>query len=212
MKRGSFTVFGIAVAGLLMLSLGAASAQYVVYAAKEGVVLFSKSPERVFTLEVPGKKVVPMGGAQETPRFLSDGRFLQVTVVTLKEMGGDAGMDDKALLRLQLKYDADYYKRPVADFHTEELRLKDGRDALLWDYTPEVQNVTAPRQLNLTFRSGDYVVVLGSALVTKAQGMDEMKAFLISVADSFKKYDGMVELKFLDDGSYTAVPVGAARP
>lgn len=149
-----------------------------------------------------------MGGAQETPRFLSDGRFLQVTVATLKEMGGGAAMDDKAVLRLQLKYDADFFKQPLSNIHTEELRLKDGREALLWDYTPELGNGAAPQQLNLTFRSGDYVVVLSSALVTKAQGVKEVRDFLMSVADSFRKYDGAVELKFSEDGSFTAGPVG----
>jgi hypothetical protein len=171
------------IALILLASTTPLLAQYEFRKSADGLFMVSNVPGRRFTLDVPGKQVTPYGAKTQSHPFLSvDGVFLQILSVPLAEFNGDSRAGDETVLRQQMHYEANYWKVPLSqiDSHTRKVG---GRTTLLWSYTPGF----GPRrvqQIFLTLRSGDYVVVLGSA-VQPRQKKTSIESLLRRVAASF---------------------------
>ena len=141
-----------------------------------------KFRERKYSVDVPGSKIVPYGLKQAAHPFLAaDNRLLQIMSVPLAEFHADPKASDEAILRQQMKYETNYTGVPVSAMKAQTQKLVDGRTALLWSFDPGTE---IKRQVNLTFRSGNYVVVLVGA-VDNTHSFADIERFLTRIANSF---------------------------
>ena len=171
------------IAFLLLVSATPIFAQYEMRKSSDGVLVVSKVSGRTYTLDVPGKTIVPYGEKQaDHPYLTADGTFLQILSVPLAEFKCDVSAGDEAVLRQQMQYEASYYKVPLAsiDSHTRKVG---SRSALVWSFMPTL-GPRPVRQIFLTFRAGSYVVVIGSS-VERGQSKSSIESLLARVAASF---------------------------
>jgi hypothetical protein len=158
-------------------------AQYEMRKSADGILLVSQARGRTYTLDIPGKTIVPYGDQQADHPYLTvDGVFLQVLSVPLAEFKADANASDEAVLRQQMQYEATYYKVPVSQIESHTRKVA-GRTTLAWSFMPTVGPLPV-RQVFLTFRSGSYVVVIGSS-VERGQGKSSIESLLARIASSF---------------------------
>ena len=169
---------------LILLSIASPLfAQYEVRKSADGVLLASQVSGRKYTLNIPGKSIMPYGAQQaDHPYFTVDGIFLQVLSVPLAEFHTDGTAGDEAVLRQQMQYEGGYYKVPPQQIDSHTRRVG-GRTALVWSFMPTF-GPRPVRQVDLTFRSGSYIVVLGSS-VERGQSKSQIESFLARVASSF---------------------------
>ena len=171
---------------LVLLFLASSSslfAQYELRKTADGVSLESQLKGRRYIVNIPAKTVVPYGVQQAShPHLMVDGVYLQMLSVPLAEFKGDAAASDEAVLRQQMQYEANFQKVPLSSIRARTRKLPKGRVALVWSFKP----AAAPtRQVFLTIRAGNYVVVLGSA-VQPSQSEPQIERFLARIADSFR--------------------------
>ena len=172
------------IAFLLFLTFASSvSAQYELRKSATGFSLESQVKGRRYIVEIPGKTVVPYGVEQANhPYLMVDGIFLQMLSVPLAEFKADAAASDEAVLRRQMQYEAAFQKVPLASIRARTRKLTKGRTALMWSF----KHSAAPsRQVFLTIRAGNYVVVLGSA-VQRGQSEAQIEEFLARIAGSFR--------------------------
>jgi hypothetical protein len=158
-------------------------AQYEMRKSSDGVLVVSKVSDRTYTLNVPGKTIVPYGEKQaDHPYLTADGTFIQILSVPLAEFKADASAGDEAVLRKQMQYEANYYKVVLTsiDSHTRKVG---GRTALVWSFMPTF-GPRPVRQVFLTFRAGSYVVVIGSS-VERGATKSSIESLLARIAASF---------------------------
>ncbi len=146
------------------------------------MLVVSNVPGRKFSVDVPGSQIVPYGLKQADHPFLTaDNRILQIISVPLAEFRADPKASDEIVLRKQMEYETNFIRVPLSAVRTQGLRLVAGRTALLWSFAPGTQ---IKRQVNLTFRSGSYVVALVGA-VDGAHSAADIEGFLTRIANSF---------------------------
>ena len=158
-------------------------AQYEMRKSSDGVLIVSNVFGRTYTLDVPGRTIVPYGKNEADHPYLNiDGTFLQILSVPLVQFDADASAGDEAVLRQQMKYEANNYDVPLAsiDSHTREVG---GRTALIWSFLP-TSGPHPVRQIFHTFRAGGYVVVIGSS-IDREQDKSSVESLLARIAGSF---------------------------
>ena len=101
--------------------------------------------------------------------------------VLLAEFRADPKASDDAILGQQMQYEINYTRVPPSAVKTQPRKLASGRAALLWSFSPGTQ---IKRQVNLTFRSGSYVLVLVGA-VDDTHSAADVERFLTRIANSF---------------------------
>jgi hypothetical protein len=159
-----------------------ADAQYSLIKSADGVLVVSEVPGRKFSVDVPGLEIVPYGLKQaDHPYLTADSRLLQIMSVPLAEFRADAKASDDVILRRQMEYETNYTRVPISAVKAQQRKLANGRTALLWSFAPGTQ---IKRQVNLTFRSGSYVVALVGA-IDDAHGAADIERFLTRIANSF---------------------------
>jgi hypothetical protein len=163
---------------LLFLAIAPpALAQYEVRKSADGFAVISKVRGRTFTVDVPGKEIKTYGAdSADHPYLMVDGRFLQVMSVPLAEFHANASANDETVLKQQMQYEATYWHASAGQ--PKIRKLPSGRTALLWSITAQ-----GKRQIFCTIRSGNYVVVLGSA-VEGGRSVGELESWLIQIAGS----------------------------
>jgi hypothetical protein len=163
-------------------AVASAHAQYSLIKSADGVLVVSNVPGRKFSVDVPGSEIVPYGLKQaDHPYLTADGRLLQIMSVPLAEFHADPKASDDVILRQQMEYETNYTRVPLSAVKAQPRKLANGRAALLWSFAPGTQ---IKRQVNLTFRSGRYVVALVSA-VEDTHSAPEIERFLTRIANSF---------------------------
>jgi hypothetical protein len=171
------------IAFLFLASATPILAQYEMRKSSDGVLVVSNVSGRTYTLDVPGKTIVPHGvNEADHPYLTTDGTFLQILSVPLAQFDADASAGDEAVLRQQMQYEAKVYDVPLTsiDSHTREVG---GRTVLVWSFIPTFGSRPV-RQLFLTFRAGSYVVVIGSS-VERGQNKSSIESLLARIAGSF---------------------------
>jgi hypothetical protein len=159
-----------------------AQAQYKLIKSADGVLVVSDVPGRKYSVDVPGSEIVPYGLKQvDHPYLTADNRFLQIMSVPLAEFHADPSASDESILRQQMQYEIGYTHVPPSIITSQPRKLANGRAALLWSFPPGTE---IKRQVNLTFRSGSYVVALVSA-VDNAHSQADIERFLTRIANSF---------------------------
>ena len=157
-------------------------AQYTLIKSADGVLVVSNVPGRKFSVDVPGSKILPYGLKQANHPFLTaDNRVLQIMSVPLAEFRADPKASDEIILRKQMEYETNFIRVPLSVVRTQPRKLATGRTALLWSFAPGTQ---IKRQVNLTFRSGSYVVALVGA-VDGTHSTADIERFLTRIANSF---------------------------
>ena len=158
-------------------------AQYDLRKTPDGFALVSQVKGRKYIVDIPGKAVVPYGVHEAShPHLMVDGVYLQMLSVPLAEFKADAAASDEAVLRQQMQYEAKFQKVPLSSLQARTRKLASGRPALLWSF----KHSAAPsRQVFLTTRAGNYVVVLGSA-VQGGQSEPQIERFLTRIAGSLR--------------------------
>lgn len=163
--------------------MSCACAQYTLIKSADGVLVVSQVPGRKYSVDVPGSEIVPYGLKQADHPFLTaDNRLLQIMSVPLAEFHTDPKASDDAILRQQMHYETNYTRVPLEAVKAQSRKLASGRTALLWSFAPGTQ---IKRQVNLTFRSGGYVVALVGA-VDDTHSPADIERFLTRIADSFQ--------------------------
>ena len=171
------------VAFILLLSATPIFAQYEMRKSSDGVLVISKVPGRTYSVNVPGKTIVPYGEKQaDHPYLTADGTFLQILSVPLAEFKADARASDEAILKQQMQYEAGYWHIPLSSIESHTRRVG-GRTVLVWSFMPSF-GPRPVRQFFLTFRSGRYVVVLGSS-VERGATKASLETLLSRIAASF---------------------------
>jgi len=166
----------------LFSGVACAHAQYTLIKSADGVLVVSNVPGRKFSVDVPGWKIVPYGLKQADHPFLTaDNRLLQIMSVPLAEFHADPKASDDVILRQQMQYETNYTGVPSRAVTAQPRQLAGGRAALLWSFAPRTQ---IKRQVNLTFRSGSYIVALVGA-VDETQSPADIERFLTRIANSF---------------------------
>jgi hypothetical protein len=159
-----------------------AHAQYTLIKSVDGVLVVSNVPGRRFSVDVPGSEILPYGLKQADHPFLAaDNRLLQIMSVPLAEFHADPKASDDMVLRQQMQYEINYTGVPSRAVTLQPRKLAGGRAALLWSFAPGTQ---IKRQVNLTFRSGSYVVALVGA-VDETHSPADIERFLTRIANSF---------------------------
>jgi hypothetical protein len=103
------------IAFLLLASATPMLAQYEMRKTSDGVLIVSNVVGRKYTFDVPGKTIVPYGKNEADHPYLStDGTFLQILSVPFTQFDADASAGDEAVLRQQMKYEANNYDVPLA--------------------------------------------------------------------------------------------------
>jgi hypothetical protein len=170
----------------LVFSASPLFGQYEIIKSDEGYLVVSKVPGRKFTLDVPGKHLTPYGSEHESHPYLNiDGVFLQVLSVSLEEIKADPKWSDEAILKKQMKYEADYYKVPLSEVDSKPLKLPGGGTALLWSFAPKL-TPNPKTQIFLTLHSGGYDVIIGSA-IEGSTTRSVIEPLLIKTAASFHR-------------------------
>ena len=164
---------------LLFIALvGRASGQYEVRKSPDGYSVVSKVRGRTFTVDVPGRDLIPYGAdSADHPYLMVDGRFLQVLSVPVADFHGTASGSDEAVLKQQMQYESDFWH--AAAVQPQARKLASGRTGLVWSLT-----VQGKHQIFCTVRSGSYVVILGSA-VEGGHSVSELQSWLMRIAASF---------------------------
>jgi hypothetical protein len=166
----------------LFVTVASVRAQYSLIKSEDGVLVVSDVPGRKFSVDVPGSEIVPYGLKQADHPFLTvDKRFLQIMSVPLAEFHADAKTGDEAILRNQMEYETNFTRVPRSAVRVQWRKLANRRTALLWTFAPGGR---IKRQVNLTFRPGNYVTVLVSA-VDDAHNEADIERFLARIANSF---------------------------
>ena len=166
----------------LFITVASAPAQYSLIKSEDGVLVVSEVPGRKFSLDIPGSQIVPYGLKQaEHPYLTADGRLLQIMSVPLAEFRADPKAPDDVILRKQMEYETNFTRVPSSAVRAQSRKLAAGRTALLWSFAPGTQ---IKRQVNLTFRSGSYVVALVGA-VDDTHSAADIERFLTLIANSF---------------------------
>jgi hypothetical protein len=159
-----------------------AHAQYSLIKSADGVLVVSKVPGRKFSVDVPGSEIVPYGLKQaDHPYLTADGHLLQIMSVPLAEFHADPKSSDNIVLKQQMEYEANYVRLALSAVKAQQRKLASGKSALVWSFSPGTQ---IKRQVNLTFRSGSYVVALVSA-VDDTHSAADIETFLTRIANSF---------------------------
>jgi hypothetical protein len=84
-------------------------ARYEMRKSSDGVLVISKVPSRTYSLDVPGKTIVPYGEKQaDHPYLTADRTFLQILSVPLAEFKADERASDEKILKQQMQYEAGY--------------------------------------------------------------------------------------------------------
>ncbi len=162
--------------------MACAHAQYTLIKSADGVLVVSQVPGRKYSVDVPGSKIVPYGLKQAAHPFLTaDNRLLQIMSVPLAEFHADPKASDEVILRQQMEYETNYTGVPASAVKAQTRKLAGGRTALLWSFAPRTQ---IKRQVNLTFRSGNYVVALVGA-IDDTHSFADIEQFLTRIANSF---------------------------
>jgi hypothetical protein len=173
----------ILVAFLVFLSTAPLFAQYEMRKSSDGVLVISKVSGRTYSVDVPGKTIVPYGEKQaDHPYLTTDGTFLQILSVPLTEFKADASASDEAILKQQMQYEAGYWHVPLSSIESHTRKVG-RRTALVWSFMPTF-GPRPVRQFFLTFRSGNYVVVLGSS-VERGATKASLETLLSRIAASF---------------------------
>jgi hypothetical protein len=159
-----------------------AHAQYTLIKSADGVLVVSQVPGRKYSVDVPGSEIVPYGLKQADHPFLTaDKRLLQIMSVPLAEFHANPKTSNEVILRQQMKYETNYTGVPANAVKAQPRKLASGRTALLWSFAPGTQ---IKRQVNLTFRSGSYVVALIGA-VDDTHSFADVERFLTRIANSY---------------------------
>jgi hypothetical protein len=162
--------------------IACADAQYSLIKSADGVLVVSDVPGRRFSVDVPGSQIVPYGLKQaDHPYLTADGRLLQIMSVPLAEFRADSKASDEAILRQQMEYETNYIRVPISAVKAQPRKIGSDRAALIWSFAPGTQ---IKRQMNFTFRSGSYVVVLVGA-VDATHGAADIERLLTRIAKSF---------------------------
>lgn len=193
----------------------AQEASYVVYKSTDGVVYLSKVPGLYFTLDIPGKTITPLSQPDSPNIYLMvDGRTFQVAIIALADFNGDASKPDAETLKRYVAYEKEYWSKQAVNFQVTPQKLSTGRDAAAWSFalSPELKAETLkngghPVSSNemLSFRSGKFIVSLGSAVEAKFT-KDEIRKFLLQIAATLHESDTPMALKFFPDGHYERQP------
>jgi len=172
----------VLLAAALSVGIASAHAQYSLIKSADGVLVVSEVPGRKYSVDVPGSEIVPYGLKQADHLYLAaDKRMLQSMSVPLAEFHADAKASDDTILRKQMEYEIAYTRVPRNIVTTQRRKLASGRTALLWSFPPGTE---IKRQVNLTFRSGSYVVALVGA-VDDSHSAADIERFLTRIANSF---------------------------
>jgi len=162
--------------------IACAHGQYTLIKSADGVLVVSEVPGRTFSVDVPGLQIVPYGLKQANHPFLTaDNRLLQIMSAPLGEFHADPNASDNVVLRKQMEYETNYTRVPRSAVKAQPRKLANGRAALLWSFAPGTQ---LKRQVNLTFRSGSYVIALVGA-VDDTHSPADIERFLTRIANSF---------------------------
>lgn len=203
---------------ILCACISVASAQgpnYVVYKTTDGVVYLSKTAGLNFTLEITGKTITPLG-QEDSPNvyLMVDGRTFQVAIIALSDFDGDATKPDAETLKHYVAYEKEYWSKQAVNFQVTTVKLSSGREAAAWSFSlsPELKAETLkngghPVSSNemLSFRSGKFIISLGSAVEAKFT-KDEIRKFLLQIAATLHESDTPMTLKFFPDGHYERQP------
>lgn len=184
---------------LLLVLLGALGAlgsatpslgQYAAFKSDDGILLISQRPGQYFSVDLPGAKIVPVGQKQAThPSFMvfdsakakpEEGRFIQVMPVPLAEFKANPSQTDEAILRRQAEYEIQYWHPSRSDLRPT--KLAQGRVGLVWRLSLAQKK---KEQLFLSFRPGNYVLVLSSNLPNDREAK-AVENYLRRVAGSFR--------------------------
>lgn len=101
--------------------------------------------------------------------------------VPIAEFHADPKASDEIILRKHKEYETNFIRVPLSAVRAQPRKLAAGRTALLWSFAPGTQ---IKRQVNLTFRSGSYVVALVGA-VDGTHSTADIERFLTRIANSF---------------------------
>jgi hypothetical protein len=167
----------------LFVAAASAHARYSMIKSQDGVLVVSEVPGRKFSVDVPGSTIVPYCLKQaDHPYLTADGRLLQIMSVPLAEFRADPKAADDVVLRKQMEYEINFTRVPRSAVRAQPRKLAAGRTALLWSFALGTQ---VRRQVNLTFRSGTYVVALVGA-VDDSHSAGDIEKFLTRIANSFR--------------------------
>lgn len=166
-----------------------------------GYLLVWNQPNNYYILEIKGKDVRQT--STERKFFSVDGMFLQIVEASVADVlpsAKRAELDDKAILNAHRDWEAkfmeDAYKAKLQVESTWR-KLSNGKDALLWQASvPESAKSNVSKQVYLTVVTGDYVLVLGSA-VTDTTGENAAQQLLLNTMETLKTSDKPTDLRKL---------------
>ena len=101
--------------------------------------------------------------------------------VPLAEFHADLRASDEVILTQQMRYETNYTRVPANAVKAQPRKLASGRTALLWSFAPGTQ---IKLQVNLTFRSGSYMIALVGA-VDDTHSFADIERFFMRIANSF---------------------------
>ena len=170
----------------------------------DGYLLVWNRPDLHFTVLIKGKDVKPLNDSEHV-FFNVDGMVFQIQLASVSEFAPDAKekkLDDKAILAAHRDWESKFIegllssKLKVQSLNT---KLSNGGEASLWQFDmPEGMNVEARKQLYLSVVSGDYVVLLNSA-VTAAISEETARKFLLDTMATLKFSSTPIDVKKLSE-------------
>lgn len=177
----------------LLCAVASAPAQYAAFKSADGILLISQHPDRYFSVDLPGAKIIPLGQKDLShPAFIicdrpndqaKQGRFVQVMPVPLAEFKGRPSEGDEALLRKQAGYEINYWHPRDSDVRLTN--LENGRTALVWSLTLAKKGRAGSRQTFLSCREKNYILVVSSNVPNDLK-IEPIQAYLRRVAASFR--------------------------
>lgn len=157
---------------------------YVLTTVPHGLSIAALARGREFLLGLKGDKIVISKDVSPGRLALTvDNKFLQLFSVPLADFDGTMSSSDLAVQRQYMEFKARAYHVPLSAIHVEASKLKSNRNVLVWSFEPHL-TPKVKQQLFLTWRYRDYLVVLGS-VITPDQSVDQIKPWLIKIAESF---------------------------
>lgn len=158
---------------------------------EEGVLLVWNQPHDYFTLEIRGKEIRPLHSTEHV-FFNVDGMVLQVqSVAVSKFLEGTHKIEQssQAILAAHKDWEARFIESSLhskLNVQSSGLKLKDGRDALLWKFDmPKGAKSDAKRQLYLSIVNDNHVLLL-NGIMTGKQKEEVVLSLLVNAMETLQ--------------------------
>lgn len=158
---------------------------------EEGFLLVWNQPNDYFTLEIKGKKILPLDSTEDI-FFNVDGIVLQVQSVAVDEFlkeAGKVGESPQSILEAHKDWETRFIQDSLhrkLKVQSSALGLKDGSEALLWKFDmPKGIKSDAKRQLYLSVVHSGNVLLL-NGVVTGKQKEEAVQQLLVNTVETLQ--------------------------